>query len=190
VSSSILISAEATRIVWVFSWKIFWDVLSRTADVVALIGFPIALFGVWQAYKAAAGAKRESEAARQAVDNFRHDLNLSMSVADFTRALAISDEIKRLIRSKNFHVLPDRLSEMRRLLIAIRASDLGLSTKQKAIFQGAIVNSKRLEGQVDDIIASGNVPTEISALTQLLCDDVDSLQEILTLLQNQIGNSL
>lgn len=123
------------------------------------------------------------------MENFRRDLRLATSVADFTKALAISDEIKRLIRSKTFGPLPDRLSELRRILIAIRSSDVGLSAKQRSTFQSAIVNFKKLELQVDDFTAGKQAPQNISTLTQPICDDVDLLQEILTYLQTQIGST-
>jgi hypothetical protein len=173
-----------------------WTFTARVADIFGVVGFPLALIGLRIAFNEARRAKQQSElakqasqAAQEAVHKFRQDLNLSMSVMDFARALSITDEVKRMIRTKSFLLLPDRLSEMRAILIGIHGTELELNKKQKTIFQTAIMNSQALEATVDNIVVSNQVPPNIATLTQPICKDVDSLREILTHLKNQIGAS-
>jgi hypothetical protein len=168
-------------------WGYLWEWTGHIADLFSLIGLPLALWGLSLAYREAKLAKTASQAATTAVQKFRDDLTLSNSVADFTKALSITEEIKRLIRNTTFPPLPDRLSEMRHILVALHASGLGLTDEEKTTFQGAIMNFRRLEGRIDNIIASGQVPPNISVLTQPICSDVDSLHEILTHLRSKIG---
>jgi hypothetical protein len=168
-------------------WSTVWAHVGHVADIFSLIGLPLALLGLRLAYREAQLAKTASQAATTAVQKFREDLNLSNSVADFTKALSITHEIKRLIRNTTFAPLPDRLSEMRLILVGIRASDIGLTDEESATFQSAIMNFRRLEGKVDNIIATNVIPPNISALTQPICSDVDSLHEILTHLKSKIG---
>jgi hypothetical protein len=172
---------------WAIDWPVVWAHVGQIADVFSVIGLPLALLGLRFAYREAKLAKTASEAATIAVQKFREDLSLSNSVADFTKALSITDEIKRLIRNTTFAPLPDRLSEMRHILIAIRASDIGLTEVEQTTFQRAIMNFRRLEGRVDNIIASAQIPPNVSSLTQPICGDVDQLHEILTHLKSKIG---
>ncbi|MEY2482404.1 MAG: hypothetical protein QOK24_932 [Verrucomicrobiota bacterium] len=188
--------AIAIPLPYFFDGSAFWTFAGRAADIFGVIGFPLALVGLRIAFNETRRAKQQSElakqasqAAQEAVEKFRQDLNLSMSVMDFARALSITDEIKRMIRSSNFLLLPDRLSEMRAILIGIHGTELGLSKKQKIIFQTAIMNSQALELTVDNIVVSNQPPQNIATLTQPICKDVDSLREILTQLKNQIGIS-
>ena len=128
-----------------------WDFVDKVAIIFSLVGFPLGILGLYltfrEAQRSAARsqeAKTASEAAQDAVHNFRQDLNLFTSVADFAKALSMTDQIKRDIRDRSFGRLPDRLSEMRQLLIAIRGSQLGLNAKQNAVFQSAIEKSAHL----------------------------------------------
>ena len=174
-------------VTWKINWFAVWEWIGHIADIFSLVGLPLALWGLYLAYREARLAKTASEAATTAVDKFREDLNLSTSVADFTKALSITDEIKRLIRYATFAPLPDRLCEMRLILVGIRASEIGLTEEESATFQSAIMNFRRLETKVENIIANKLTPSNVSALTQQICSDVDSLYEILTHLKNKIG---
>jgi hypothetical protein len=168
-----------------------WDLADKVAAVFTLIGFPLGIIGLYLTFREAQRsaersqeAKTASEAAQDAVRNFRKDLNLFTSLADLAKALSMTDEIKRDIRDRDFNRLPDRLSGMRQLLIAIRGSNLGLSEKQNASFQSAIVNFRTLEVRFAD---DNNLPQNITELTESICNDVDSLHEILTELKSKIG---
>ncbi len=161
-----------------------WELADKFAIVFSLIGFPIGILAVYLTYREARRSKTASEAAQDAVRNFRRDLNLFTSVADFEKALSMTDQIKRDIRDRNFNRLPDRFSEMRQLLITIRGSDLGLNDKQNATFQSAIVTFRTLEIRFAD---NKHAPQDIAELTESICNDVDSLHEILTELKSKIG---
>lgn len=178
-----------------------WDLANRAAIVLSLVGFPLGVLGLFLTYREAQRsatraqeastksqeAKTASEAAEDAVRNFRQDLALFTSVADFTKALSMTDEIKHLIRDGTFNRLPDRLSDMRQLLVAIREANLGLLEEQNEAFQSAIVNFRKLEVQIVADIAAGHQPGNIAELTESICNDVDSLHAILNQLKHKIG---
>jgi hypothetical protein len=97
-----------------------WEIANRIAIVAGVFGIPLTLWGLYIAIREARisasrsqEAKTASEAAQQAVGDFRRDLQIVTTVAEFTKALSITGEIKRLIRHRAFIPLPDRLSEMR-----------------------------------------------------------------------------
>jgi len=166
-----------------------WDFANKAAAIAGLVGIPLALLGLWFSFREAQKAKTASQAASRAVRRFRQDLNLINNVADFTRVLSIMEEIKRLLRGKALVPLPDRLSEMRKLLIAIRQNTPALSTEDQEVFQNAIVNFQTLEKTIDTHILNKTEPEDIASINEGVSLDIDALQKILSVIRSKIGTT-
>src|SRR5262245_4673067 len=89
------------------------DLATLAGLVVSLLGFGLTIRGVWI-------AKTASEAARDAVTAAAKTLAHHDMIADLSSATVIMDEIKRLQRHGSWAILPDRYSELRRRLVAIK----------------------------------------------------------------------
>jgi hypothetical protein len=108
-------------------------------------------------------------------------------MSDFSKALSIIAEIKRLLLQQNLTNLVERLSEMRGLLIAIRGANADMTEAQKSAFQSCIVNSRDIENLTVQSQAGGPA-VDIATVTGIISADADSLHEILTQMRVQIGD--
>ena len=118
----------------------FGNFMTSLGVFIALIGFAIT---IWQVIKSGAAAKK----AEDAVVKVQEDIRKVNTVADFSAALTIMDEIKRLHRESAWIILPDRYSELRKLLISIKTSNPELPTRHRSKLQGAIQHFASMEQQ-------------------------------------------
>lgn len=161
--------------------------LSTVADIVSLVGFPLALLGLWISFREIKKSKTVVDATKSAVERVRSDISLINTVSEFSEAISILDELKRLIRHNTFAPLPDRLTQARLLLILIRAKTKGLSPEQSTCFQNAISDLSILEKKIDDII-SKNVPLKnASSVNENISNHVDNLYVVLISIKESIG---
>jgi|SRR4051812_38574934 hypothetical protein len=139
--------------------------------LVSIIGFGVTLTGVLKSKRA---AQRAEEASRQTRDSIR----LLDAVVDFSSAIAILEEIKRAHRQQQWSVLPDRYAAIRKLLIALRATNSDLSDVQKAAIQTALANLTYVERAVERglVNPASLKPTRFNAA---ISTDIDNLQAIL-----------
>ena len=123
---------------------------------VTIVGFVVTVVNVMR-------SKRAAEQAERAVNRMRELLGQANALGDFSVAVVIMDEVKRHHRAHAWHLLPDRYSTLRRLLISIRAANPTISDKQKATLQNAIMHFTGMERKIEQVIAnqvtSPNVPT-------------------------------
>ncbi len=108
-------------------WAAPWgDLTSVVGLLLSLVGFAVTIVQVRR-------AKSAAEQARQA------------AIADLSSAMAVMDEIKRLQRNGIWPLLPDRYSELRRRLIAIRQSHAQLTEEQRESLSVTIDRFAELE---------------------------------------------
>lgn len=163
-----------------------WELANQWSIIVSLIGFPLGLIGLIFTFFEAHRSASASHSAQAAVRNFRRDLTRLTTISDFSKAISLVAEIKRLLLQQHLPPLVDRLSEMRGLLIAIRGANPDMTEAEKSVFQGCIVNSSQIENLVVQSQAGGDA-VDIPAVTQTVSADADSLHEILTQMKVQIG---
>jgi prophage DNA circulation protein len=156
------------------------DLLSASGLVLTVVGFIITIYNVVK-------AKSASEAAREATRDVRSKIIQIDMVAEFSAALATMDEIKRLQRQKAWPILPDRYSELRRSLVSIKSANPDLPEHHKANLQSAIVSLSRIESQIEETLDSGEDPSNITKLNDIVSDQTDNLQTILTEVKIQVG---
>lgn len=165
----------------------FSQMLSVWADIVSLIGFPLALIGLWVAIRETKKSKSAAVAAGIAVEKVRKDISLINTVSEFSSAIAILDESKRLIRHNTFAPLPDRLTQARLLLILIREKTKNLTEDQKICFQDAISDLSILEKKIEEIISKSGPLKNAPAVNENISNHIDKLYIVLISIKESIG---
>lgn len=118
------------------------DLLTLVSLGLTLIGFGFTIVNVLR-------AKRAAKAAQDAVDDVRGDILRIDTVAEFSSALRVMEEIKRLQRQKMWDILPDRYASLRQSLVEIRGANTDLPDHQKAALQSSIVTIRGIENQIE-----------------------------------------
>ena len=150
--------------------------------VIAIVGFTATLFGVFRSKRAAV---RAQEAAQSARDSIR----LFDAITNFSTAISILEEIRRIHRQNDpagLATLPDRYASIRKHLILLRASPVALDDKQHTAIQAALVNLVDIEKRVERALASKNSinPAKINFI---ISGDIDNLLTVLTTLKVDQG---
>ncbi len=156
-------------------------------NILSIAGILIALVGFFLTIRAARKSRTAAQQAEQAVQRMRDDIRKYDTVAEFSTALSIMEEIKRLHREGAWKVLPDRYSTLRQLLISIRATNPSLSNKQKEIMQNALMHFTGIERQVEKVNATNQIPPSIPRLNSIVSNQIDGLKSILVDIRNTIG---
>ena len=147
---------------------------------IAVIGFFITIYKVLRLKSAAV-------IVQNAVEKVREDVLRVETVAEFSAALSVMDEIKRLHRQQAWQILPDRYSHLRKSLITIKTSYSELEEDQKIALQSAISIFSGIEKQVEDALAKNLNSLDVPKLNRLISKQIDSLQEVLIEIQDKIG---
>jgi hypothetical protein len=158
------------------SWQAFlrWielyqigDLTSIAGILITLVGFGFTFYGVFKSKNA---AQRAEEAARLT----RNSIRLLDTVVDFSAAIAILEEVKRLHRTGQWAALPDRYAALRKLLVMLRATSPDLTDNQRATLQNALANLYALETAVERSLGDTSVlkPAKFNAV---ISRDIDNL---------------
>jgi hypothetical protein len=157
----------------------------RIGDYAGLIGLVISLVGFFVTIKTSLNARAAAAQASAAVESMRGDLRRGDTVADFSSALAIMDEIKRMHRSPNLHLLPDRYSQLRRFLVSIRSSNPLLNDTDQQSIQSAIVQFSSLERLVERALEEGGA-VSAAKMNSLVSKQSEAIQELLVRVKSEI----
>lgn len=169
------------RVAWIPEGlaQFWWD---HWGDLASVAGLIISIVGFWLAVRAARQAKDAAEKAWQAVVR-------SETIADFSAAITIMEEIKRLHRFPGaWPVWLERYSALRQTLLSIRGANPGLSNKDKAAIQGALQHCANFESEVEGALASHEDLPGPAQMNRILSKQVDKLSEILAILKRDIGS--
>jgi phosphoglycerate-specific signal transduction histidine kinase len=133
-------------------WATQWgDIASIVGVLLTIAGFIVTIIIVWRSKSA---AEHASQAARDTRDSIaRHN-----AIVDLTAAMTIMDEIKRLQRNGVWAVIPDRYSQLRQRLTAIKAAHADLSDAQRQKLEEAVGTFARLERKVDRAVLENTTP--------------------------------
>src|ERR1035441_1033775 len=91
-------------------------------SIATVLGFVVT---IWTLVR----TKTAAVAARQAAEATKAQLSRVDTMTEFSSAIAIMDEIKRLHRVRAWELLPDRYSILRRLLASIQTLNPDLDRK-------------------------------------------------------------
>ena len=167
-------------------------------DVASVAGFIVGLFGfgwtIWLAWR----SKTAAEQAREEAQRVRQALSRTWTVADLSAVIAKMDEIKRLHRatslattSRNraiaWAVLPDRYTELRQLLIAVRERSPHLNEEHQTAIQSALGQLKGIENAVARSFGDGDEVPDPVGLNDIVSGEMDSLISIFEMLKHEVG---
>jgi hypothetical protein len=129
-------------------------------------------------------SKNAAVAAQQAAQATRDSIRLYETIVDFSTAIAVLEEIKRLHRETGItSTLPDRYATIRKQLIVLRSSSgVELTDDQLAVIQNAVTNLSSMEGHIEKALANkGDFP--VAKFNSLISRDIDNLVDVLTTLK-------
>ncbi len=157
----------------------------RIGDYAGLLGLIVSVIGFFITIKTSLNTRAAAAQASAAVESMRGDLRRGDTVADFSSALAIMDEIKRMHRSPSLHLLPDRYSQLRRFLVSIRSSNPLLSDIDQQSIQSAIVQFSSLERLVERALEAGGT-VSAAKMNSLVSKQSEAIQELLVRVKSEI----
>ena len=108
----------------------------------------------------------------------RKKISFIDNVGDINKARYRVDELKRSIRSANWYVLPDLLSDLRYLLIDTRDTYTELSENQTTKIQAFIKHTNDIEAKIVKKLSAGLTNSEHEKAETILRDLSDLLQEL------------
>jgi hypothetical protein len=108
------------------------------------------------------------------------------TVVDSSTAITALEEIKRLHRTGQWALLPDRYTALRRLLVTLRATRSGLTEAHLTALQAAITNLRELEATVERGLECP-VTLKASKFNTIVSRDLDGLVQMLVELKAASG---
>ncbi|WP_330206610.1 hypothetical protein [Pseudomonas sp. AM14(2022)] len=158
--------------------------VNRIGDYAGLVGLLISFVGFFFTIKTSLKTRAAAAQASAAVESMRGDLRRRDTVGDFSSALAVMDEIKRMHRSANLHLLPDRYSQLGRILISIRSSNPLLGDADQRAIQNAIVQFAASERLVEKAIETDGV-VSAARMNSLVSKHSEAIQELLVRVKSE-----
>jgi hypothetical protein len=153
------------------------DLSGALGIIISLVGFAVTLIGVVKSKTAAQRAEAAAKATRDSI-------GLLKTVVDFTTAISALEEIKRLHRTNQWVLLPDRYAALRKILVGLRGTDVALSADQQSSLQNALTNLYAVETAVERALEAGAAPAKPAKFNAVLSRDIDALLMALGELQN------
>jgi hypothetical protein len=155
-----------------------WLTDFRVGDLASVAGVAISVVGfvitVWNVRRSKSAAERAEAAANEA----RLLMRSYQSVAEFSAAITIMEEIKRLHRTGQLDVLLDRYAALRKILIGARKLSPSSDDTMDNQIQSAITTLATMEDLVEKCRSEGITPNFVR-LNRLLSRDIDTLQALL-----------
>jgi hypothetical protein len=165
---------------WIRNYQV-GDLASIAGVAISLVGFAITVIAVRKSRSAA-------QAAAQAARDTASKIRLLESVVDFSAAIAILEEIKRLQREKLWMHLPDRYATIRKLLITLRGTNSNLNDGQESVVQRAVTNLRDMEEAVERFLGGG-AAVKAPKFNSIISQDVDDLLAVLIELKAAQGGT-
>lgn len=146
------------------------DVADLAGLIITLIGFGLTLWGLRR--------------ARLAVERARESIQKFNVAANFSAAISGMEEIKRLHRQAAWPILPDRYSDLRRILISIKENFNNFSDEEKSVITSSIQQLTNMEAAVESALQNNKPPPQVTRLNRILSDHIGAAQELLERLRN------
>lgn len=182
--------ATSQNAVEVRSWlpETHVSMLEVIAVYAGIVGLPIALWGIWKAWKEAKNAQAASRAAADAVCKFRDDLGKVDVIAELNRFIDGVSDVKRYLRVREMHsVVPDRLTDLKRLLINCRSASLFSDEAAQTDFQAAIAFFATLENNVESLLSGRRDSMDFARAARDISSHAEKIQGLLVLARTTIG---
>jgi hypothetical protein len=160
------------------------DLFGIAGTLISLVGFTVTIIGVYRSKNAAVKAQEAAQAARDSI-------RMLDTFVDFSAAISLLEEIKRLHRQEGaWQILIERYGAIRRLLVQIRTSEVDLSDDQQEAFQNALTNLRAIQNRVEKGLTN-TASLKPANFNNTISDDIDRLLAVLTQLKaKQAGGTL
>jgi hypothetical protein len=155
---------------WLIDYHI-GDLASIAGVAISVVGFGVTLWNVSRSKSAAERAEAAANEARLLMRSYQ-------TVADFSAAIAIMEEIKRLHRTGQLDVLLDRYAALRKILIGVRKLAPSVDEAMENQIQSAITTLATMEDLIEKCRSDGTSPNFVR-LNRLLSRDIDALHSVL-----------
>ena len=138
---------------------------------------------VWQLFR----TRKAAEASRKAAGDLTQRFGEYDATSACSSAVAIMREIKNYQQSKLWHLLPDRYSRLRNLIIQIRGATPNLDSEHKTNLQSALTQIATLSEIIEDAQHSPLDGPAIARLNKVISRQSDRVSEVLVQLRSQLG---
>jgi len=154
------------------------DLASVVSVVLTIIGFALTI-------RAAVRSRRAAEEAQRTGKEVMERLRWVDSLGDVKKAISLMDEIKRLHRTRKWNILPDRYSEVKRVLSAIKGGAL-LDGEQRRTLTEAIQQLSGIELQIEKVLANKSEAPKVDRLNEIVTKQIDALVEVLEQIRKKV----
>jgi hypothetical protein len=142
-----------------------------------VLGVVVGLWGLWLTYWQARQARKAAQTANDAVTQVKKQISQISAIETLSTAITMFEEIKRLQRLENWYpdaprletwrVLPERYSQLRKLLIEIRASHPAFDVEEQQRLARAATQCRLCEEAVELAIVQVDPTATPQSLRQL-----------------------
>ncbi|MCP8939290.1 hypothetical protein NK718_12255 [Alsobacter sp. SYSU M60028] len=147
------------------------DLASIAGVFISVIGFIVTFIGVRRSRTAA-------EMAAQASIQTRNNIKLFETVSSFSSVISSLEEVKRIHRTEHWLILPDKYSELRKVLVGLRAANQHLSEEGKSAIQSTISNLLDIESKVERGLKT-TASLDSVKFNKIVSGDIDRLTAML-----------
>lgn len=157
------------------------DLASIAGVAISLVGFLVTVLSVQRSKAAAFRAEAAANEARRMIRTFE-------TVSDFSAAIALMEEIKRLHRAGQMEIVLDRYASLRKVLIGVRRLAPMLDDDGDSKIQNAVTTLATIEDLVERTKAQGAAP-DFVRINRLLSRDIDELHAVLVNMTSVSGET-
>jgi hypothetical protein len=151
------------------------DLASLAGVAISIVGFVVTIWNVRRSKSAAERAEAAANEARRLVRGYE-------TVSEFSAAIAIMEEVKRLHRTGQIDMLLERYAALRKVLIGVRKLSPSIDDSMAMKIQNAIATLATMENLVEKS-RSEILPPNFVRLNRLLSRDIDDLHSVLVDMQ-------
>lgn len=167
------------------------DYLAIWANWMSVIGFPLSVIGLIIAIWQIRTSIRVSEAAKKASEETRMEISRTYIIFDFASSLKIMEEIKTLNRLSAWHIVIERYSQLKTLLISVKNSDHNLAADDESKIQNAIIQIAKLESKIEKHLYRPSTSIQdVVKMNNVMSNTLEKLSQVLTKIRNGIGGQI
>lgn len=158
----------------------------RVGDYAGILGLIVSIVGFVWTVRAAVSSRDAALQTKAAVQDMRNDLRRAETVSDFSTAVAIMEEIKRLHRLKSLELLPERYSQINKFLIGVRSANPLLTADELKIIQNAIAQFSALERLIEGCLAK-TTELDTAKVNGQVSKQLEAVHGLLVSMKTKIG---
>lgn len=164
-------------------WAFFTDpnygsAASVLGVILSVAGFTVTIWNIQR-------SKRAADLARKAAESAREEIRRTNTIADFSSAISIIEEIRRLQREQAWRALPDRYTSLIRILLAVLSSELNLNDEEKNAIRTAIQHFRTIEYRIDELLQDDGAVLNIAKINAVLMLQISRIIPILESLKSR-----